>query len=121
LVFLIFNRLHSNLDLIEALKDYLGRFFDLVDLLKVLGLEVLVGKDALFELLNGLAKGSEGLDELILVLELSLLPIELLLYLLNLPLKRRNLLIRYVIELCGLNVLHSFSNIDRKITLMTYL
>jgi hypothetical protein len=88
LVFLIFNLLYSYLDLVKALKDYLGRFFDLVDLLEVLSLEVLVGKDSLFELLNSLAKGSECLDELLLVLELGLLPVKLLLDLLNLPLKR---------------------------------
>jgi hypothetical protein len=105
---------------IEALEDYLSGFFDLVYLLEVLGLEILIGKDSLFELLNSLTKGGEGLDKLLLVLELGLLPCELLLDFLNLPLKRRNLLIMHVIEFSGLYVLHSFLNIDREITLVTY-
>jgi hypothetical protein len=75
LIFLVLYGLHPDLDVVHALKDYLGGLFDLVDLLKVLGLEVFIRKDSLFELFNGLAKGVEGLDELLLVLELCLLPV----------------------------------------------
>ena len=88
MVFLVFYGLDPDLDVVEALKDDLGGFFDLVDLLEVLGLEVFIRKDSPFELFNGLAKGGEGIDKLLLVLELGLLPVELLLDFLNLPLKR---------------------------------